>query len=398
MAHHNTAPTQRPYGFSIYTFFLFAFLALALYLGYAVIEPFLHTIVLSTVLAVIFSPLYHRIHRLCGERENLSAALTTVVILFALVIPVLIFVFGLVDQGVNVISDVNAWIKQGGMETLFKSGNLDQYLAWINEKIPFFDLTSTEIRNRFLEFSKTVGQELFGLGTGLVRNTATLVIHFLLLFFMVFYFLRDGRRMTSRLLYLVPLRRAQKYAIVENLVRVSRSVLLGSLLVASLQGLAGGIGLAIIGVPALFWGTMMGFTSLIPVVGSSVIWIPAAIYLAVFASWKSALFLVLWALLVVSSIDTFLRPYFLRGAARVSTFYTFLSILGGLNAFGPLGILYGPLVLSFVITMLRIYGDEYFEQLDENGGTPEAECQPATATSEPSSENPKEPVDPGREE
>ena len=366
-----------PLPFNVYAVFLILFLALALYLAYSVISPFINTMVLSTVLAVIFAPVHIRMVGWCGGRENLASALTTAIILVALVIPIFIFVFGLVDQGVQAISDLNSWAQKGGLENILKSSKLDPYLEWFNQKFPFLNIELADLRAKFMDLSRTMGQGLLTIGTGLVRNTATMIIQFLLMFFMVFYFMRDGGKMTKRILYLIPLRRAQKVSILDSLIRVTRSVLLGSLLVAALQGMAGGVGLAIIDLPPLFWGTMMGFTSLIPVVGSSVIWIPAATWLMVIGSWKSALFLVLWCLLVVSSIDTFLRPYFLRGAARVSTFYIFLSILGGLNAFGPLGILYGPLILSFVMAMLNIWSEEYITPLldteQEDTGTKDPE-------------------------
>jgi predicted PurR-regulated permease PerM len=110
----------------------------------------------------------------------------------------------------------------------------------------------------------------------------------------------------------------------------------------------------------------MSFCSLIPIVGTGLVWIPASIYLLVTSGWQQALFMVLWGAIPVAAIDSFLRPYFMRESAGVSVFFIFLSILGGLKTFGMLGILYGPLVLSFVMVMLKIYGEEYHHILSEN--------------------------------
>jgi predicted PurR-regulated permease PerM len=110
---------------------------------------------------------------------------------------------------------------------------------------------------------------------------------------------------------------------------------------------------------------MMGFSSLIPVLGTGLVWVPASGYLLIVGKWKAAVFLMLWCGLLVTSIDTFLRPYFMRGASGMPLIYIFLSVIGGLQAFGPPGLLYGPLILSFAMVMLRIYGEEYRDVLME---------------------------------
>ena len=169
--------------------------------------------------------------------------------------------------------------------------------------------------------------------------------------------------MVQYLKQLSPLRSRQEDYIIDSLKRVARGVLMGCLLVALLQGFAGGIGLAIVGVPGFFWGGMMALSSLIPVLGTGLVWVPAVIYLLLMGEWKMATFLAVWCGVFVVGIDTVLRPIFMREASRVSTFYIFLAILGGVYSFGMLGIFYGPLILSFVMVMLQIYLDEYAEDL-----------------------------------
>jgi predicted PurR-regulated permease PerM len=126
-----------------------------------------------------------------------------------------------------------------------------------------------------------------------------------------------------------------------------------------LQGIVGGIGLALAGIPGVFWGAVMGFTSLIPVVGTGLVWVPAAGYLMLAGRWKAAVFLVLWSIMLVSSIDSFLKPFLMRGPERLSPFYVFLAVMGGLQYFGLPGLLYGPLVLGFAAVILYIYQEEF---------------------------------------
>lgn len=352
-------PTPQPSGVNIHALCLFSLLILALYFAYEVARPFLHTLIISAVLAVIFDPLHRRFLALCRDRRALASALTTLVILVALVIPLWFLFFGLVHQGMDAVKAIDGWIRGRDFQELIKASGVEGHLAWIKEQFPFLDLAKLDIQSSVVEATKTAGQQLLRASTSVLANLAGLTIHFLLMLFMIFTFLRDGPWMVARLRELIPLREEQTGSIFDSLKRVSRSVLVGSLLVAVLQGFVGGIGLAIIGIPALFWGTVMGFSSLIPVLGTGLVWIPAVGYLLLTSQFKAALFVAIWCGALVTSIDTFLRPVFLRDASKVSTLYIFLSILGGLQVFGPLGLLYGPLVLSFVMVMLQIYGDEY---------------------------------------
>jgi len=188
---------------------------------------------------------------------------------------------------------------------------------------------------------------------------ATLLSQFLIMFFVMFYLVRDGADLLKTLKVLSPLREDQEDRILARVRGVSRSVFLGSFVTAILQGIVGGIGLAIAGIPGLFWGAVMGFTSLIPVVGTALVWVPAAGYLVLAGHWKAAVFLILWSIVLVSSIDSFLKPFLMRGPGGLSPFYVFLAVMGGLQYFGLPGLLYGPLVLGFAAVILYIYEEEF---------------------------------------
>jgi predicted PurR-regulated permease PerM len=193
---------------------------------------------------------------------------------------------------------------------------------------------------------------------------------------MVFYFLVEGTAIVHKLKYLAPLRTHQEDILIDSLQRVARAVLFGSVLIAVLQGLTGALGLYIVGIPPLFWGSMMGLAAFIPVLGTGLVWIPATMYMFFFGNWDWAVFLLLWNVLVVTNIDTILRPMLMRKAAQVSPFYIFLSILGGIHAFGALGIFYGPLILSFLMVMLKIYSEEYKDVLTSRSAYKEYRNEP----------------------
>jgi len=352
----------------IYKVFLILLLLLSLYLGFSLIEPFMHTLIFSTVLAVLSAPIYQRILKVVNGRRSIASALTVHIIVFCLLLPMAFLVVALISQGVQSLASLNAWVATLDKDSLSHLRFLDKYTDWLSHALPL-DIYEIDVKASIIQFSKQFGQIMLASGTKLVQNAAKLVLHFLLMLFVLFYYLRDGAKMLAYLKALSPLRSRQEDFIIESFKRVARGVLMGCLLVAILQGFAGGIGLAVADIPAFFWGAMMALASLIPVLGTGLVWVPAAIYLFVSGDWKMALFLSLWCGIFVVGIDTVLRPIFMREAARVSTFYIFLAILGGVYSFGMLGIFYGPLILSFVVVMLQIYREEYADDLNKKGET-----------------------------
>jgi len=350
----------------IYKVFLILLLLFSLYLGFSLIEPFLHTLIFSTVLAVLSAPLYQRMLAWVNGRRGLASILTVHIIVFCLLLPMIFLVIALISQGVESLASLNAWVATLDKESLEHLDFLDAYLAWLPKDLPF-NIHEIDLQASIIQYSKEFGQTMLAAGTQLVRNAAKLLLHFLLMTFILFYFLRDGMKMLDYLKALSPLRAKQEDYIIDSFKRVARGVLMGCLLVAVLQGFAGGIGLSIVGIPAFFWGAMMALASLIPLVGTGLVWVPAVAYLFFSGDWKMALFLGLWCGIFVVGIDTVLRPIFMREASRVSTFYIFLAILGGVYSFGMLGIFYGPLILSFVMVMLQIYREEYADDLNSKG-------------------------------
>ncbi len=360
-----SGPVPTPRTDRIYSYFLLTMLLFALYLAFVIAGPFLNTIIFSGVVALIFAPLFNRIMRRAGNRRNLSALITVGIIVFVIGLPLFLLCFGLVVQARDTFLALNRWAGETDFVKLLDAHRLDPHLAWLHEQLPFINIEAGDIQARVLEFSKNLGQLAVETGRQLFTNTARLVFHLLLLIFVVFYFLRDGREMVDRLRYLCPLRAEQEELIIENMQRVARSVLVGSLFIAMLQGFLGGVGLAVAGLPALFWGGVMALTALVPVVGTGLVWVPAVGWLLLQGHVGMAIFLALWCGILVTSVDTVLRPILLREASQVSTFFVFLAVLGGVSAFGFAGILYGPLILSFVMVMLRIYGEEYREMLSD---------------------------------
>lgn len=352
-----------PHSKKIFSYFMLFFLVVALIWGFVLVEPFIHTIIISAALSIIFSPLYVRISARLGERANLAAGITVAIVIFAIILPTVFLAWGLVTQGLESMHTVTRWVDQADTANLFRDHRLEPYLSWGRENLPFLKIDEATIQAKLLQYSRGFAQSIFDTSASLVGNLAKLLLRFFLMIFMVFYFLREGRGIVQKLKYLAPMPTHQEDIIIDSLQRVARAVLFGSLLIAILQGLVGALGLYFVGVQPLFWGTMMGLAALIPVIGTGLVWAPVAVYLYFFVNPAWAMFFLLWNVVVVTSIDTILRPMLMRKAAQVSPFYIFFAILGGIHAFGALGIFYGPLILSFLMVMLKIYSEEYSEVL-----------------------------------
>ncbi len=349
-----------------YRFFLLVLLFFSLYLVFGIVKPFLHTLVFSILLASLFSPLHARFLKGVGGRKNVAAGLTVALVTFVIALPSIFFASSLVAQGIDSITRVTEWIRQGNLQKIAVHPKVVYVIGWLQSHVTFADFSKLQVESHFLAASKNVGQFLINRGAVLLGDAATIITRFFLLIFFLFYLLRDGESMIAAIKALSPLREDQEDRILRRMQAVARSALLGSFLTAVAQGVAGGIGLMLVGIPGLFWGTLMGFTSFIPVVGTALVWVPAVVYLLILGRSGAAVFLALWCIILVGSIDNFLRPFFMKGQAGMSTFYIFLAILGGVQWFGLAGIVYGPLILAFAMVMLYIYQVEYRDILEES--------------------------------
>lgn len=346
--------------------FILGLLAIGLYAAYILFRPFVNTLIFAVVFAAIFHPAYAFVLRKFRGRESLSSFAVLLCVIVLVIVPVVILITGLIPQMRHSVTSITAWLSEGNLDDIF-TNYLNPLFDWLHREAPFLDITADSAKNGIIEAAKRIGQDVIGLSANLVGQTLTLVLHFLLFLLALFFFLKDGGSFVAKIKYLTPLREEQQERIIDNLRRISKSVLAGGFLVAAIQGFVGGVGLAIVGVPALFWGTVMAFSAFVPVVGTGLVWVPAVCFLMFTGAWKSALFLALWCGIIVTSIDTFLRPFLMRDAAGVPILFLFLAILGGIQAFGLFGLLYGPLILTFAVVMVKIYADEYQEQLKSKG-------------------------------
>jgi predicted PurR-regulated permease PerM len=348
---------------------MLAVLFFSLFLIFLIFRPFLHVIIFSAILASVFHPLQLYLVKLYKGKRNAAALTVVATITLLVIIPLFFFIAALIAQGLDSINQVNEWISAGNMQKLLKHPKIGNYMAWVREHLNSYGLSKVNLQQYLLQISKRAGQFLLSHGVGVARDMAGMIFNFFVMMFLTFYLVRDGREMLAGIKDLLPLREDQKNRIIDKIRSVVRSALLANFLTALCQGAAGGIGLAIVGIPPLFWGALVGVSSLIPVVGTAIVWLPAIGYLLIAGKWKAGIFLFLWAVFFVGSIDNFLRPFLMREKEGVSPFYLFLAIMGGVSYFGLAGIIYGPLILGFAAVMVYIYQAEYKDAHRQKGNS-----------------------------
>lgn len=348
---------------------LVALLLAVLWLSFRIIRPYLDPVLLAVILAPMVHPVFRWLRRRLGGRATPAAVLTCLIVVVVVLGPVTLLGVALVRQGVESFQAMQQWVADGKLQQALDTHALDRAKQLIQHAVPMVDLNRLDLEGLILGGSRKAAAFLLSRGGALLGEAGLVVGKLLLMLFVLFYMLRDGEAILASALHFLPLRRSQEERLIQRIRAVSRSAILGAFGTAAAQGIAGGIGLAIVGIPPLFWGTMMAFASLIPVVGTTLVWGPAVIYLLLTGSWGKALFLAVYCGVVVGSIDNFLRPVLMSGQARMSTLWLFLAILGGLQAFGLLGLVYGPLVFGLLAVLLYLYEEEFAGFLEQQDTT-----------------------------
>lgn len=351
-------------------YFLFFLLVLVFIACYQIIKPYLNTLVLAAILAAVFQPAQRKFEKLFKDRKNLASLFSCIFITLVVVLPLVIMVVATIQQGVQSFNAIYDWIESGKYHQILDHPFATGTLGWLNNHLkdvqkifPDFDVKNLRVDSMVLKTSSAIGKALINQGGHLAGNITALIGKFFLMLFAFFFFIRDGEKIVGAILHLVPLIASHEKQIVQKIKSVAKSALLGTLVTAVAQGIAGGIAFWICGLPGLFWGMAMAFASLIPVVGTALIWVPACGYLVLAGHWGLGLFMLIWCVVVVGMIDNIVRPLFMQGSADMSTLLIFFAIIGGINYFGLIGILYGPLIFGIAMVLLYIYNLEFEQYL-----------------------------------
>lgn len=328
------------------TALFYGFVLLLAYLVYLIFRPFLVPLCWAAVLAVIFEPVKNHLERRLGKTS--AAAISALCVTLILIAPAIGVAAACIHQGLEAAGSVQQAISSGNFAWV------DRCWRWLALHMPGQTPASlAEIAHNGIErLASFLASQI---GT-ILRHLAVFLFDLAVTILAMFYLFRDGGKMMMRLRQVLPFAQAAR----EEMIGRARDLIFASvtlsLVGAAAHGVFGGIAFAIVGISApVFWGVVIGFFSLVPVVGDLVIWIPAMIGLVLRGHWGRAIFLAVVIAVVAGVIDNVLRPWFISGRARLSGLVVFIGVVGGLVVFGILGIILGPIVLATAISVLDLY-------------------------------------------
>lgn len=318
-------------------FFVFILLVVA---GASVtlLLPYLQALLLAAAFAVIFNPIYKWQLRVLNGSKGLAAFITMIIAVSAVLIPVMIVGFFIFTDALQMV------------KSLRTIGSPDDIL--INLLHQVMPNLAGDLVDYARQVSSEIANQLAGFLGGLVKASVSSALGLLAFF----YFLKDGEQFTNLLVRLSPLEDKHDRKILDRLQIAIMSVVQGTVIIAIVQGILAGFGLLIFGVPSpTVWGSVAAIAAMVPTVGTALVMGPAVLYLVIIGQSFKALGLAIWAVAIVGSIDNVLKPYLIGRGVNLHPLLILLSVLGGLQWFGPIGFLLGPLILSLLFALFDLY-------------------------------------------
>jgi len=323
--------------------------AIALYLCWLMLRPFMGVLAWAGVLVVVFYPVHKGIAQRTGRR-SLSALISCLLVVLVVVLPLTLVTAAVIHEFSKVAPNLPANLS----ELLDQQpAILGRVSTWAQDR---FGIDVLAYQDFFIQQLRNVSQRLLGASFSLVGNIVTNIVKAFFVVFTMYYLFRDGDKIANKLPDALPLNREQSEALISRTQQVISASVYGVVTIAALQGLLAGLAYWIMGIPSpVLWAVLTAFVCMIPLAGSFLVWLPLAIYLMINGSWTKAILLMVWGGLVISTIDNLLRPKLVGTQTRLHELFIFFSVLGGISVFGLLGIVLGPVVLAITLGLLQTF-------------------------------------------
>lgn len=326
------------------TTFFISLLLIASVVVFLIFLPYFDAIILGFTLSVLFRPLYRRVTKIFLGYEAAAA--------FFMIFLVCVIIFApLIYFGVKIFAEAGqlyVTIMHNGASA--PGSTLGMIQANLHKLFPAVNFDVQTYTRYFFDW---LIQNLGGFFSSFWNVAATIFFSL----FVFFYFLKDGPSIKEAMLTWSPLERHETDNVLDRLHDATASMLRGSLIVAICQGVLAGVGFYIFGLPqAALWSLVAGVASLVPIVGTAIVAVPAVFYLFLQADIFNAVGLALWCFFAIGSVDNFILPSVSNPRkGHLHPLLVLLSIIGGIVFFGPIGFLAGPMALSFLYALLSIY-------------------------------------------
>jgi predicted PurR-regulated permease PerM len=347
------------------TIVLLALTALMLYLSYLLVEPFLSPILFAIMMAIAFHPLQAFLQRLIANR-SVAAIASTLAAMLLTAVPLLFLVLALSGEISGLYQSATAkTAAQGGLINYILHA-LQTAQEWLGKHLP---LPAVNLRDLAMRRLETAGDGLLRMGAALVSNVFAFIMNAVIASVVLFFVFRDGEKGLSRLSASLPLPPGTVEKLQKQVSATVVANLYGGVAVGAAQGLLAGLAYWVLGVGSpVLWGVVTGICSLAPMVGSALVWVPAAIMLMVGGHIVKGVALLAWGGGVVGVVDNLIRPWIVSGRVQLHPLYVFFALLGGVQVFGIIGLFAGPVILSLAAALLGTLE----EDLKQRGSTSEA--------------------------
>ena len=343
------------------TVFFFVLLLVILYLAFLIFSPFLQAVAWAAILAMIVYPIYEWLLKILKGRATSAALIVTVLIIFVIVVPALRVTVFLTQETLELASTMRTSVESAEIEAWKGTPWVQRVLnAWesISAELEFFDI---DLRQSLAQGAQSASAFLASQVKDVAQNVFLFTVNFVIALFTLFFMLRDGEALANRIHSLLPMDQQHKDHLFQHIVNALFAVIHGALITATVQGLLAGLGYWFLDVPFyVVLAVTTAFTALFPIGGSLLVWLPTSIYLGFVEGplWRGvALFF--WGLLIVGSIDNFLKPLLIGNRLQLPILILFFSILGGLKLFGIIGLILGPMIVTLLLALLDLYMKDY---------------------------------------
>jgi len=325
----------------------------------SMIKAFIMAVLLAGIFSSLAHPVYRRINHWFGGHRSAASIVTLVMIVLVIILP-LGFMLGMVTgEAIKVGESVSPWVQD-------KLSHPDEVIVWL-QGIPYYE----KIAPYEDDILTRAGQAVSVLSKFLINNLShatTGTVHFLfmlmIMLYSMYFFLMDGGKLIDLILYYLPLEDREERRLLDKFSSVTRATLKGTAVIGALQGGLAGLAFAVVGIPsAVFWGTLMVVLSVIPGIGTGLIWVPAVAILIAGGNLAKGIGLALFCGLIVGSIDNVVRPRLVGKDTQMPDLLIMLGTLGGIMMFGVLGLILGPIVAALFVTVWEIYGVVFKDML-----------------------------------
>jgi predicted PurR-regulated permease PerM len=331
-------------------------LAMLVYLVWRIVEPLWQPMVWAALIGALLAPMTARLSRRLGHRPRVAAGLMTVGVVLLVLLPLIGIGGAVAAQASQLVGKFDTTALRSTELDLSQFPVLAKPLLWLEATA---GVSLSQIEAWIVTGARRMLEVVAASGGSVFLGAVGTLVNFILMLFVLFFVLRDGPGFAGAVVRMLPIEPSLRGKLWRHLIEVTRAVFMGIGLTALVQGVLLGIGIALAGLPSpLVFGVLGALFALVPVVGTSIIWLPAALWLALQGQPGHALFMAGWGIIVVGSVDNFLRPILISGRVEVPTLAVFIGVMGGLSAFGFVGLFLGPIVLGLLVALFRFTTEE----------------------------------------